>query len=404
MPIIVQKFGGTSVSTAECRAAAVARVLEARQQGYQPVVVVSAMGRSGDPYATDSLIELVQSSGEGLEKRDLDMVMTCGEIIAAGVFVSLLRRKIVKVAMLTGWQAGIVTDERHGDARITDVHSDRIRQLLADGYVVVVAGFQGMSRHGEITTLGRGGSDTTAAAMGVALGADLVEIYTDVDGIMTADPRLVPEAKVLPIMDYSEVLQMAYEGAQVLHPRAVEMAMQKSVPLVVRKTAGSLPGTRIVNAVLYEGLRQQPVVGVAYRLNITQVALHPEQTVPGLGARVFRSLAEAGVSLDLINVGPETILFTVKEEDATLVRQALSDFPVQIRARPGCARVSVVGIGMRGVSGVMARVVQGLAGAEVEILQTSDSHLTITCLIDQSCLTKAVNSLHQAFHLGSLQR
>lgn len=404
MPIIVQKFGGTSVSTPECRAAAVARILEARQQGYQPVIVISAMGRNGDPYATDSLIDLVQGSGAGLEKRDLDMVMVCGEIIAAGVFVSLLRKKVARVAMLTGWQAGIVTDERHGDARITDVHPDRIRQLLADGYVVVVAGFQGMSQQGEITTLGRGGSDTTAAAMGVALGADLVEIYTDVDGIMTADPRLVPEAKVLPIMDYSEVLQMAYEGAKVLHPRAVEMAMQKSVPLVVRKTAGSLPGTKIVNAVLYEGLRQQPVVGVAYRLNITQIELHPEQGIPGLGARTFRSLAEAGVSLDLINVSPETILFTVKDEDAMRVRKALNDFPVKISERPGCARVSVVGIGMRGVSGVMARVVQALAGADVEILQTSDSHLTITCLINQSSLTKAVNSLHQAFQLGSLGR
>lgn len=404
MPIIVQKFGGTSVSTPECRAAAVARILEARQLGYQPVVVVSAMGRKGEPYATDTLISLVQGSGAGLEKRDLDLVMVCGEIIAAGAFVSLLRRRFPRVALLTGWQAGIVTDERHGDARITDVRPERVHRLLGDDYLVVVAGFQGMSQQGEITTLGRGGSDTTAAAMGVALGADLVEIYTDVDGIMTADPRLVPEAKVLPLMDYSEVLQMAYEGAKVLHPRAVEMAMQKSVPLVVRRTEGSFPGTKIVNAVLYEGLRQQPVIGVAYRVNIAQITLHPEQGLPTQSARIFRSLADAGVSLDLINVSPESIQFTVKEEDLLLARQVLGGFPVQICEHPGCARVSVVGIGMRGVSGVMARVVQGLTSAGVEILQTSDSHLTITCLIEQSGLTKAVNSLHQAFQLGALER
>lgn len=404
VPIIVQKFGGTSVSTPECREAAVARILEARQHGYQPVVVVSAMGRSGDPYATDTLINLVSSSGTGLEQRDLDMVMACGEIISAGVFVSLLRKRLGKVALLTGWQAGILTDERHGDARVIDVQPERIRRLMADGFLVVVAGFQGMSGQGEITTLGRGGSDTTAAAIGVALDADLVEIYTDVDGIMTADPRLVPEAKVLTVMDYSEVLQMAYEGAKVLHPRAVEMAMQKSVRLVVRRTEGTHPGTRIVNAVLYEGLRQQPVIGVAYRIDIAQITVHPEPGIPGLDARIFHALAEAGVSLDLINVSPDSKQFTVRDEDVALVQAVLGEFPVQIRQRQGCARVSVVGIGMRGVSGVMARVVQAMTEGGVEILQTSDSHLTITCLIDHSGLTRAINSLHRAFQLGNLER
>lgn len=404
MPVIIQKFGGTSVSTPESREAAVARILEARQQGFDVVVVVSAMGRAGEPYATDTLINLVNGTGQSFDKRDLDLVMACGEIISAGVFVATLRKRVAKVAILTGWQAGILTDGKYGDARIIDVRPERVRRLLADGYIVVVAGFQGMSDQGEITTLGRGGSDTTAAAMGVAMEAEGVEIYTDVDGIMTADPRLVPEAKVLSVMDYSEVLQMAYEGAKVLHSRAVEMAMQKNVQLIVKKTVGRHPGTKIVSTVLYEGRRQQPVIGVAHTVNVTQIAIQPEKGIPGLDSRIFSALAKAGVSVDLINVSPETKLFAVKEEDVPLVQAALSGFPVRLRQRQGCAKVSVVGIGMRGVPGVMARVTEALADAEIEILQTSDSHLTITCLIDQVNLTKAVNALHQAFDLSSLER
>ncbi|MGI6357491.1 MAG: aspartate kinase [Bacillota bacterium] len=401
MPVIVQKFGGTSVSTPESREAAVARVVQARQQGFQPVVVVSAMGRNGDPYATDTLIGLGRNNLEG---RELDLIMACGEIIASAVFVSTLRQHIPRVAMLTGWQAGILTDGRHGDARIVDVQADRVSSLLSEGYSVVVAGFQGMSLRGEITTLGRGGSDTTAAAMGVALSAAAVEIYTDVDGIMTADPRLVPEARVLPLMDYSEVLQMAYEGAKVLHPRAVEMAMQKNIPLLVKRTAGNHPGTRVVSTVLYEGQRRQPVVGIAYQPNITQFQVLPEASMPSMDADFFDRLAEAGISVDLINVSPDRKLFTVRDEQAEAVQQLLKQVPVRAQARNGCATVSVIGIGMRGVHGVMARVVRALVSAGVEILQTSDSHLSITCLISQSGLTKAANALHQSFDLASLER
>lgn len=404
MPLIIQKFGGTSVSTPENRAAAVAHILEAKRQGAELVVVVSAMGRSGEPYATDTLIGLVNGNGTGLAARELDLVMICGEIISAGVFVATLRQHVPKVALLTGWQAGIVTDSRHGDARVVDVRPDRVRQLLADGYIVVVAGFQGRDDAGEITTLGRGGSDTTAAALGVALEAERVEIFTDVDGMMTADPRLVPAARLLPVMDYAEVLQMAYEGARVLHSRAVEMAMQKNIPLVVRRTAGQHPGTRITNTALYEGSRQHPVTGVAHRSSIAQVAVIPEHSLPGLAAHIFAMLAEAGISIDLINVSPDSLLFAVREADADAVQQLLQDSPVRLRVRPACAKVSLVGIGMRGIPGVMARVTKALADAGVEILQTSDSHLTISCLVDQSSMTKAANALHQAFELSSLTR
>ncbi len=400
MPVIVQKFGGTSVSTPESREAAVARVVSARQQGFQPVVVISAMGRHGDPYATDTLIELGKDS---LEKRELDLIMVCGEIVASAVFVTAMRQHIPQVALLTGWQAGILTDDRHGDARIVDVQADRVSSLLSKGYSVVVAGFQGMNKLGEITTLGRGGSDTTAAAMGVALSAAAVEIYTDVDGIMTADPRLVPDARVLSLMDYSEVLQMAYEGAKVLHPRAVEMAMQKNIPLLVKRTTGNHPGTRVVNTVLYEGQRRQPVIGIAYQANITQFEVLPEASMSRHDADFFDSLVDAGIGVDLVHVSPERILFVVRDEDVRAVQELLKRVPVRTRVRSGCAKVSVIGIGMRGVHGVMARVVRALADAGIEIFQTSDSHLSITCLISHSGLTKAANALHRSFALASLE-
>ncbi len=245
MRIIVQKFGGSSLATPSAREAAIARVLAARQQGLQVVVVVSALGRRGAPYATDTLQDLV-GGANGLPRRELDLILSCGEIIAAGVLASELRRQLPAVTCLTGGQAGIITNNEYGAAEIIEVRPDRIRTLLEAGYVVVVAGFQGCSPTGEITTLGRGGSDTTAAALGAALGACRVEIYTDVNGIATTDPKLTPNAPVLSWLDYSTALELSQQGARVLHPRAIEWLQKHDIPLLVRNTRGSHPGTRII--------------------------------------------------------------------------------------------------------------------------------------------------------------
>lgn len=401
MPILVQKFGGSSVSTSENRELAIKRVLQAKEQGYAVVVVVSAIGRQGAPYATDTLIDLVRSTGSQLVERDLDLVLACGEIISAGVFVAELG-KHCRAAMLTGQQAGIITDSVHGDARIVNVHPSRIKALLAEGQVAVVAGFQGVEGNGEITTLGRGGSDTSAVALGIALQAEAVEIYTDVAGIMTADPSLVSEAIVLAAVDYQEMLQMSYEGARVLHSRAVEMAMHNNLRLIVRSPAGQQPGTMITSAASYEARRIHPVVGVAHKVGLAQVSVHSEARDPGLDCRLFSGLAEQRISVDLINVSPNSKVFTVGIDYVERVHKVLDRLAVKYDIRTGCSKVSVVGVGMRGIPGVMATLCRALHEAEVAILQTSDSHMTISCLIDQQHLPKAVNCLHSHFRLAQL--
>ncbi|HEY3315446.1 MAG TPA: aspartate kinase [Bacillota bacterium] len=406
MRIVVQKFGGTSVSTPEQRDAAVGHILEAIGQGFRPAVVVSAMGRAGDPYATDTLLRLPETAGLPASPREQDLIASCGEIISSVMMVNTLRGRGLEACAFTGGQAGIFTDHVHTGATITKFNPTRILQALEDGKVAVVAGFQGITEDGEITTLGRGGSDTTAAALGVALRAEVVEIYTDVEGVKTADPRIVPGAKTIEQITYHEISQMAHEGAKVVHPAAVEIAMARSIPLRVRSTFSQSMGT-LITAVPYDdevwpSLHAAKVItGVTQMPGMAQIRLDVPPDGAGVDPlRIFSALAQTGISVDLINVSPERISFIVKEDLAERARTVLAEMDLAISLRRGCAKVSVVGTGMRGVPGVMANVVKGLAEAGVRILQTSDSHLTISCLLDQADMEKAVRALHEQFGLG----
>jgi len=400
MAVVVQKFGGSSVASPERREKVLHKVLALRAANTDIVVVVSAMGRQGDPYATDTLISLLKQAGT-VDKRDLDIMMACGEIMSAAIMASTLRRAGIKTIALTGWQAGIVTDNTYGDARIITVETDYLKSLLATGVVPVVAGFQGASDGGEITTLGRGGSDTTAAAIGVALAAQCIEIYTDVEGIMTADPRIVPEARVLEALDYSEVFQMASQGSKVIHPRAVELAMQRNIPLIIKSTFSDAPGTTITNTVLYEQKRGKYVTAVAHITRVAQVMIETPGDDGSIEYDIFHRLADAGVSVDLINVSPDEKKFIITEDAADSASEALKDLGVDVTIRSGCAKISVIGAGMRGMPGVMAKVVAALREAQVRILQTSDSHLTISVLTDEQDLERATKALHRHFKLGT---
>jgi aspartate kinase len=403
--ILVQKFGGTSVATPEVREQVASQILKARDSGYKVVVVVSAMGRTGDPYATDTLIGLLRSTGGEVAARELDLVMSCGELISASVLAQTLNVNGQRATAFTGAQAGIITDGNFGSARILKVEPKKVLEALRKDHIVVVAGFQGRTEEDEITTLGRGGSDTTATALAAAIGAELVEIYTDVDGIMTADPRLVPDAQSLRVVTYQEVCEMAHLGAKVIHPRAVEIAMAERIPVKIKSTFLDGPGTLISDECGQKELEVvggRPVTGIAYVSGVAQIKIRSGQDFnEGMGLEVFRTMANNHISVDLINVSPEQISFIIEESLAEKAGTALKKLDLDVEVNPGFAKVSAVGAGMRGVPGVMAKVVEALTGAGVHIAQTTDSHTNISCLVLQEDLARATQALHSKFGLGN---
>ncbi len=402
MKILVQKFGGTSVATPDKRAMVAQKVIQAKKTGFSIVVVVSAMGRIGDPYATDTLLEMVNKMCAEADLRELDIIMSCGEIISGVLLSSTLKNMGYPSCFLSGTEAGIITNSDHGNASIIKIEPQKIIKKLQENSIVVVAGFQGCSEEGEITTLGRGGSDTTAAALGVALNAEAVEIYTDVDGIKTADPRLVQDTKTLEKVTYSEICQLAYEGAKVVHPRAVEIAMQKNIPIRIKCTFNDNPGTLISangDSIERSSIRvtDRLITGIAHSTNITQIKIHVPDGDKFLPKRVFNALALAGISVDFINILPELLLFTVKTDVAKKSVKILENLNIQVEITEGCAKVATVGAGMTGIPGVVAKIVDALSEQNIKIYQSADSYTSIWCLIDEGDLEKAVNALHKKF-------
>jgi aspartate kinase len=406
MKILVQKFGGTSVATPERREMVAGKILSAVAAGFVPVVVISAIGRSGDSYATDTLIDLAKSSGK-TAPREMDLLMSCGEVISCVVVAGTLTEHGLKTVVLTGGQAGIHTDSGFGDATILEVDGSRIVELLAEGCVPVVAGFQGVDPKGNITTLGRGGSDVTAAILGEALEAEAVEIYTDVEGIMTADPRIVPEARIMDAVNYNEVFQMAEYGAKVIHPRAVEIAMRSHIPMYIKSTLTDHPGTLITGH--YPGRNYKAgedsrlITAVAHvtgrcRVRIDFHGARPEIEKDEL---LFGRIAEAGVSIDMINISPDQKVFTIEEKDCEALSQLLGSMDYEHDILGGMGKVTVIGSRMRGVPGVMARTVKALGQAGIRIHQTSDSSMTISCLVEGVHLREAVIALHKEYGLES---
>ncbi|WP_371369100.1 Aspartokinase [Sporomusa rhizae] len=406
MRIIVQKFGGTSVASPEVRELVLRKIEKARSQGYSPVVVVSAMGRQGAPYATDTLIGVAKTANKNIAAHELDQIMYCGEMISAVVMAGTLQAAGMDAVMLTGGHAGIITDTNFTDARILKVDPTRINSLLKQGKVPVVCGFQGMTTEYEFTTLGRGGSDTTASALGAALNAELVEIYTDVDGIMTADPRIVDNPKILECISYGEVCQLAHQGAKVIHPRAVEIAMQKNIPLVVKSTFTDAAGTLITNIAKEDPdgaeVIDRVATGVTYLTNIVQIKVHLDDSMGGDASfKVFKTMADNGISVDLINIHPGQIMFTINAEHAEQASMKLRQQGYEIAVLENCAKVSVVGGGMREVPGVMASFIEALSSNRIVILQTVDSHTSISVLVPRSDVGAAVQALHEKFGLSN---
>ncbi|EAD8868348.1 aspartate kinase [Listeria monocytogenes] len=400
MKIIVQKFGGTSVQNEKSRLMAFNHIKQVLKEGYKVVVVVSAIGRYGDPYATDTLLELIGAKNTKLTAREQDTLLSVGETISASVFTNMLKEAGIKAEAFSGGQAGIITSDDHLNAKITEVDTTRLKNALAELDVAVVAGFQGITANGDITTLGRGGSDTSAAALGVSLQADYIDIFTDVDGMMTADPRIVEHARSLPRVSYNEVSNMAYQGAKVIHPRAVEIAMTAKIPMRIRSTYLESTGTLVTSLADDSGhfdVKERMVTGVAHVTNLTQISVQTDTVKAQQLA--FKILADAEISLDFINISTNSVIFTVPEEKSHVVKQLLEDEALETSVRQACAKVSIVGAGITGVPGVTAKIVGALSEKNIPILQSADSHTTIWVLVREEDLISAVNALHDVFCL-----
>jgi aspartate kinase len=401
MKITVQKYGGTSVRDENGRTKAIEHVKRAIEEGYKVVVVVSAMGRKGEPYSTDTLLSLINGRDTKVSKREQDILLSCGETISTVVFTNLLLEHGIKAAGLTGAQAGFHTNSDHTNAKITELKCDRLKAELENNQAVVVAGFQGTSPSGDVTTIGRGGSDTSAAALGAALQAEWVDIFTDVEGIMTADPRVTDKARPLSIISYNEVCNLANQGAKVIHPRAVEVAMDAKIPIRIRSTYSDNLGT-LVTSLEKKKEKGSPggtVTGIAHVRSLSQIKVFAKKEQYNLQSEVFKAMANEDISVDFINISPQGVVYTVPSELTSRAFRVLKDLGHDPLIETECAKVSVVGAGMKGVPGVTAAIVTALSENNIRILQSADSHTTIWVLIKEKDLTTAVNALHDSFQL-----
>jgi aspartate kinase len=405
--IIVQKYGGTSVADAERIQAVADRIVRCREDGHDVVAVVSAMGQS-----TDELIALAHQIVAVPEPREFDMLLTAGERIAMSLVAIAVNARGSKAASYTGSQAGIITDTQHGRARIVEIRPKRIVESLEAGNVVILAGFQGLSTSYDITTLGRGGSDTTAVAMAAALGAEVCEIYTDVDGVFTADPRVVPGAQKLHTVTYEEMLELAASGAQVLQLRSVEYARRNGVRVHVRSSFNGEPGTWIVeeDEADVEGAL---ISGVALDADEAKITLVGVPDRPGIAAAIFKSVAAEGVHVDMIvqNVshdGRTDLSFTVPKDDLARLTPVIDRVTKDIGAPTftadnGIAKVSLVGAGMRSNPGVAADMFDALAGEGINIEMISTSSIRVSCVVRREDGERAVKTIHRRFGLDERQ-
>ena len=402
MAIIVQKYGGSSVADAEKIKNVARRIAATKDKGDQVVVVVSAMGGT-----TDELINLAYQVAEKPDRRELDVLLSTGEIVSSTLLAMALHRMDYAAISLSGAQAGIRTDSAYSRARILKVESKRVIKELEKGNIVIVAGFQGITDEMDITTLGRGGSDTTAVALAVSLGAQMCQIYTDVEGVYTADPRLIPEAQQLPEIGYEEMLEMATYGAKVLHPRAVELGELFNIPILVASSFTENPGTLIHGGASMEV--RNKVRSIAHDLDVAKITVVGVPDQPGIAASIFEPLARANVSVDTIvqNASIDNVTdltFTVAKSQLVRAMDVVKPIARSINARECVSdsrlgKISIIGTGMQNTPGYAARMFSTLSEKNINIQLITTSEIRITCIIDKAKVKDAVHALHRAFEL-----
>jgi aspartate kinase len=401
--IVVMKFGGTSVAGTEELRRAAKRIVAAREQGQRVVAVLSARGKT-----TDRLLEAAREISPQPDPREMDMLLSIGERESCALCAMAIKDMGHQAISLTGSQAGIVTDSSHTKARIIDVRADRIRAALEEDSIVLVAGFQGVSTDSrDVTTLGRGGSDTTAVALAAALGGEVCEIYTDVAGVFSADPRIVPQARKLPIVSYEEMLEMAASGAKVLQLRSVEYARNHGVRIHCRSSADDVPGTLVVSE--QETMERPLVTAVTHSTDEARVTLTGVPDKPGVAGRIFGALADANINVDMIiqnepvsHAGGADLSFTVETDDLAGAVEAIEgqESSIGIETDESMGKVSIVGAGMRSHPGVAAKVFRVLGENQINIEMISTSPIKISCVIRSDQVPEAVKALHAAFELS----
>ena len=406
--LIVQKYGGTSVGSIKRIKAVAERVAKAKRLGHGVVVIVSAM--SGE---TDKLIRLANQVSQSPDGREMDLLLSSGERTSAALTAIAINEAGFKSKSFTGRQVGIVTNEVHTQAKIERITGEQVKNALAKGIVPVIAGFQGITEASEVTTLGRGGSDLTAVAVAAALKADLCEIYTDVDGVYTTDPNIVPDAKKLDKVSYEEMLEFASLGAKVLQTRSVESAKKYNVPVVVRSSFNDNPGTLVVKE--DKEMEKVMVSGVAYDKNQAKITVVAVPDKPGVAAKLFKAIAGADIIVDMIvqNIGSDgratDISFTVPKSDIKKALRITGEFAAELGAkdvkmRDDIAKVSIIGVGMRTHSGVAAKMFDTLARHGINIIMISTSEIKVSCIIDAKYSELSVRVLHDAFELGETKK
>jgi aspartate kinase len=403
LALIVQKYGGTSVANAERIEAVAQRVIRSKEKGNQMVVVVSAPAGM-----TDELIKLAKSITDSPATREMDMLLATGEQRSIALLAMAICAQGHGAISFTGPQAGILTTKTHTKARILNIDPKRIIRELEKGNIVIVAGFQGATEDDAITTLDRGGSDTSAVALAAGLKADVCEIYTDVDGVYTADPKIVPDAKKLNVISHDEMLEMASSGAKVLHSRAVEFAKKFDVPLYVLSSFNDNPGTLVTKEV--ESMEDVVIRGVTHDKNQAKITIFGIPDKPGIAFRIFSKIGAAEINVDMIvqSISKDekaTISFTVPKTDAHDALRILEEIgkelgSTEVSADEKVAKVSIVGVGMRSHSGVAARMFQALADNDINIQMISTSEIKLSCIVDENDIDRAVKAIHDEFGLS----
>ncbi len=404
MALIVQKYGGSSVADAEKIKNVARRIAKAKREGNQVVAVVSAMGDT-----TDELIHMAQQISEHPEEREFDVLLSTGEVISSTLLAMALGNLGCKAVSLTGAQAGIHTDSNYSRARILRVDPERIVNELNKDNIVIVAGFQGVTPNMDITTLGRGGSDTTAVALAASLHADVCQIYTDVEGVYTADPRLVPEANKLDKIGYEEMLELASYGAKVIHPRAVELGALYNMPILVASTFSDTPGTIICKEASMDMEVKNKVTGIAHDTNVAKITVVGVPDRPGVATAIFDPLARANISIDTIvqnaSIGNTTDLtFTVARNDLYKAMPIVEPLAKSVKGKQcvadsTSAKVSIIGSGMQNTPGYAARMFRALSEQDINIQLITTSEIRITCIISEERVKDAVRALHKTFEL-----